>query len=189
MSVIGATTSTESRAFDEDPAFARRFTRLIVDELSVEQTLDVMATVRPSLIAHYRHQIGVCDDVLAETVRIAEENSRAGQHRPDNAITLLDRAMADRVLEQKKLIVQAENASDTALAQTLRSIPQVPLTSSRVLDVAKRLMTGNAQRKDLDVVALSATLTSLLQEQDDVLAKLTDRLAREELALFRRRRP
>ncbi|MFF3697345.1 AAA family ATPase [Streptomyces sp. NPDC002221] len=189
MSVIGATTSTESRAFDEDPAFARRFTRLIVDELNVEQTQEVTATVRPSLIAHYRHQIGVSDDVLAETVRIAEENSRAGQHRPDNAITLLDRAMADRVLEQKRLIARAENAGDTALAQTLRSISQVPLTSRRVLDVARRLMTGNSQRKDLDVVALGATLSSRLQGQDDVLAVLIDRLAREELAVFPTKTP
>ncbi|WP_338675900.1 AAA family ATPase [Streptomyces sp. SCSIO 30461] len=189
MSVIGATTSTESRAFDEDPAFARRFTRLIVDELSVEQTLAVMTTIRPRLMAHYRHQIGVSDDVLTSVVQIAEANSRAGQHRPDNAITLLDRAMADRVLEQKKLIVQAELAGDTVLAQALRSIPQVPLTSTRVLDVAKRLMTGNAQRKDLDVAALSATLTSRLQGQDDVLAKLTDRLAREELDLFPTKTP
>ncbi|MFJ7416445.1 AAA family ATPase [Streptomyces sp. NPDC098077] len=189
MSVIGATTSTESRAFDEDPAFARRFTRLIVDELSMKQTLDVMTTVRPGLLAHYRYQIGVSDDVLASVVQIAEANSRAGQHRPDNAITLLDRAMADRVLEQKKLIVQAEVAGDTALAQHLRSIPQVPLTNTRVLDVAKRLMTGNAQRQDLDVAALGATLTSRLQGQDDVLAQLTDRLAREELALFPTKTP
>ncbi|MFJ1954468.1 AAA family ATPase [Streptomyces microflavus] len=189
MSVIGATTSTESRAFDEDPAFARRFTRLIVDELSMKQTLDVMATVRPGLLAHYRYQIGVSDDVLASVVQIAEANSRAGQHRPDNAITLLDRAMADRVLEQKKLIVQAENAGDTTLAQTLRSIPQVPLTNTRVLDVAKRLMTGNAQRQDLDVAALSATLTSCLLGQDEVLAKLTDRLAREKLDLFPTKTP
>ncbi|MDX3020094.1 AAA family ATPase [Streptomyces acidiscabies] len=189
MSVIGATTSTESRAFDEDPALARRFTRLIVDELSVEQTLAVMTTVRPGLIAHYRHQVGVSDDVLASVVQIAETNSRAGQHRPDNAITLLDRAMADRVLEQKRLIVQAENAGDTALAQTLRSIPQVPLTNTRVLDVAKRLMTGNAQRKNLDTAALNATLTGRLQGQDDVLAKLTDRLAREELGLFPTKTP
>ncbi|MFC9756710.1 AAA family ATPase [Streptomyces sp. NPDC056921] len=189
MCVIGATTSTESRAFDEDPAFARRFTRLIVDELSMEQTLAVMTTVRPGLIAHYRHQIGVSDDILDETVKIAEDNSRAGQHRPDNAITLLDRAMADRVLEQKRLIVQAEKAGDTVLAQTLRSIPQVPLTSTRVLDVAKRLMTGNAQRKDLDVAALRATLTSRLQGQDDVLEQLTDRLARDELDLFPTKTP
>lgn len=189
MSVIGATTSTESRAFDEDPAFARRFTRLIVDELTVEQTEEVLKTVRPGLMAHYRHQIAVSDDVLVETVRIAEENSRAGQHRPDSAITLLDHAMADRVLEQKKLIMQAENAGDTALAQTLRSIPQVPLTSTRVLDVAKRLMTGNAQRPEFDVRELQATLTARLQGQDDVLGQLMDRLAREELALFPSKTP
>ncbi|WP_314191941.1 AAA family ATPase [uncultured Arthrobacter sp.] len=184
MRVIGATTSTESRAFDDDPAFARRFTPLIVDELTVEQTLTVLGSVRPGLVAHYRHQIAVSDDVLAETVRIAEENSRAGQHRPDSAITLLDRAMADRVLEQKKLIVQAEAAGDTALLNTLRSIPQVPLTAKRVLDVAKRLMTGNAQRPEFDVATLRATLLGRLRGQDDVLENLVDRLAREELDLF-----
>ncbi|MEU7318368.1 AAA family ATPase [Streptomyces sp. NPDC007083] len=189
MRVIGATTSTESRAFDDDPAFARRFTQLVVDELTVEQTEDVLRTVRPGLVAHYRHQIQVADDVLAETVTIAEKNSRAGQHRPDNAITLLDRSMADRVLEQKKLIIQAENAGDTALAQTLRAMPQVPLTATRVLDVAKRLMTGNAQRPDFDVAKLRTTLTQQLQGQDDVLDELTDRLAREELDLFPSRTP
>ncbi|MEU6263711.1 AAA family ATPase [Saccharopolyspora shandongensis] len=184
MSVIGATTSTESRGFDEDPAFSRRFSRLIVDELTVEQAEEILKTVRPGLTAHYRHQITVSDDVLTETVKIAEANSRAGQHRPDNAITLLDRAMADRVLEQKKLITQADNDGDIALAQTLRSIPQVRLTATRVLDVAKRLMTGNAQRPDFDVATLRATLTGQLQGQDDVLDQLTDRLAREELELF-----
>lgn len=189
MHVIGATTSNESRAFDDDPAFARRFTQLIVDELTVEQTLAVLGTVRPGLVAHYNHKIMVADDVLAETVRIAEENSRAGQHRPDSAITLLDRAMADRVLEQKKLIVQAEAAGDTALVATLRSIPQVPLTAKRVLDVAKRLMTGNAQRPDFDVATLRATLMNRLQGQDDVLEKLVDRLAREELDLFPTKTP
>ncbi|QXV57405.1 AAA family ATPase [Amycolatopsis sp. TNS106] len=184
MSVIGATTSTEVRAVDEDPAFARRFTPLIVDELTVEQTRTVLASVRPGLVAHYHHQIAVTDDVLADTVTIAEANSRAGQHRPDNAITLLDRAMADRVLEQKKLVVQAQNDGDTALAQILQNAGQVQLTKARVLDVAKRLMTGNAQRPDFDLETLRTTLRSRLQGQDDVLDQLTDHLAREDLELF-----
>ncbi|MFC4048364.1 AAA family ATPase [Actinomadura syzygii] len=184
MSVIGATTTTESRAFDDDPAFSRRFSRLIVDELTLEQTAAVLSTVRPGLLAHYRQQITVSDAVLAETVTIAEENSRAGQHRPDNAITLLDRAMADRVLEQKRLIVQAEKAGDTAMVQALQAVPQVPLTAKRILDVAKRLMTGNAQRKDFDVTVLHAALTDRLQGQDGILDRLTDRLAREQLQLF-----
>jgi ATP-dependent Clp protease ATP-binding subunit ClpA len=189
MSVIGATTSNESRAFDEDPAFARRFTQLIVDELTVEQTLAVLGTVRPGLMAHYRHQIGVSDDVLAETVKIAEANSKASAHRPDSAITLLDRSMADRVLEQKKLIAQAEAAGDRALVATLRSIPQVPLTATRVLDVAKSLMTGNAQRPDFDAATLRTTLLDRLQGQDEVLEKVADRIAREELGLFPTKTP
>ncbi|NKY96556.1 AAA family ATPase [Nocardiopsis alborubida] len=189
MSVIGATTSNESRAFDEDPAFARRFTQLIVDELTVEQTLAVLSTVRPGLMAHYRHQIGVSDDVLAETVKIAEATSKASAHRPDNAITLLDRSMADRVLEQKKLIAQAEAAGDRALAATLRSISQVPLTATRVLDVAKSLMTGNAQRPDFDAATLRTTLLNRLQGQDEVLERVADRIAREELGLFPTKTP
>lgn len=189
MSVIGATTSTESRAFDDDPAFSRRFTQLIVDELTSEQTLSVLGTARAGLVAHYRHQIAVSDEVLAQTVKIADENSRAGQHRPDSAITLLDRAMADRVLEQKRLIAKAEADGDTAMVQVLQSVPQVPLTENRVLDVAKRLMTGNAQRPDFDVDVLRQTLGERLQGQDDVLDKLVDRLAREELELFPTKTP
>ena len=189
MPVIGATTSTESRAFDEDPAFSRRFTRLIVDELTTEQTETVLTAARAGLMAHYRHQITVSDDVIAETVKIAEENSRAGQHRPDSAITLLDRAMADRVLEQKRLIKAAEVAGDTAMLTALQSVPQIPLTGTRVLDVAKRLMTGNAQRRDFDAEALETTLLDRLKGQDDVLVKLTDHLARQELGLFPTKTP
>lgn len=189
MPVIGATTSTESRAFDEDPAFSRRFTRLIVDELTTEQTETVLTAARAGLMAHYRHQITVSDGVIAETVKIAEENSRADQHRPDSAITLLDRAMADRVLEQKRLIKAAEVAGDTTMLTALQSVPQIPLTGTRVLDVAKRLMTGNAQRRDFDAEVLQATLLNRLKGQDDVLVKLTDHLARQELGLFPTKTP
>ena len=189
MSVIGATTSNESRAFDDDPAFARRFTPLIVDELTSDQTLAVLHNIRPGLVAHYRHQIAVSDDVLVDAVKIADSNSKASAHRPDSAITLLDRAMADRVLEQKKLIAQAEADGDTALVATLRAIPQVPLTAMRVLDVAKRLMTGNAQRPDVDATSLRSTMQDRLQGQDDVLEKIADRIAREELGLFPTKTP
>lgn len=189
MSLIGATTGTESDAFDDDPAFARRFTRLLVDELEADQTRVILNTVRPGLVAHYRHQISVDDAVLEATVEIAEEFSRAGQHRPDNAITLLDRAMADRVLEQKRLIRAAEDAGDTNLVNILRSIPTVPLTLHRLQDVAKRLMTGNAVARELDVALLSADLRTRLQGQDEVIDQLVDRLARAQLELFPSKTP
>lgn len=184
ISVIGATTSTESHSLDDDPAFARRFTQLIVDELTMAQTETILASLRPGLLKHYRYQITVDDTVLSDAVTIAEENSRADQHRPDKAITLMDRAMADRILEQKRLILQAENDGDTALVQALKAQPTVPLTQNRISDVAKRLMTGNAQSKDLDVTALATALHTNLQNQDDVFDRLVDMLARQQLGLF-----
>lgn len=189
MRVIGATTLQESRALDSDPAFARRFSRLIVDELTSEQTLEVLQKVRTGLIAHYKHQITISDAVLASVVRIADENNRASQHRPDNAITLLDRAMASRVLEQKRLITQATISGDQGTLQALQALSSVPLTENRVLTVAKKLLTGNAVKHALDVEELRTTLYDSLEGQDDVTAELVDRLAREQLNLFPRSTP
>lgn len=184
MRVIGATTSTEARAFDDDPAFSRRFTHLIVDELTVSQTREVLSLTRPSLLAHYKHQIAVSDDVLDDVVAVAEGNSRADQHRPDSAITLLDKAMADRVIEQNKLIAKATADGDTTLVQMLQGMGPVSLTRNRVLDVARRLMTGNATRPQFQPADLHQTLLAELQGQDDVVATLIDRVTRQELALF-----
>lgn len=189
MRVIGATTSQESRDLDSDPAFSRRFSRLVVDELTRSQTLTVLENLRPDLVAHYRHEISVSDEVLAEVVKVADENSRAGAHRPDSAITLLDRAMADRVLEQRRLIADAEAQGNQMLVQALKASGLVPLTGPRVLAVAKRLLTGNAKRHDFEVSELALALEAGVRGQSEVHDQLVDRLAREELSLFPRTTP
>lgn len=189
MQVIGATTTQEARLLDDDPAFKRRFSRLVVDEITPEQTVAVLEKIRPGLLAHYGQQITVADDVLASVIRVADENSHAGSHRPDNAITLLDRAMADRVLEQKRLITAAIAAGDAATAQALQAMLRFPLTETRVLDVARRILTGNAVKNVVDVALLSSALTERLQGQDSVLGTLVERIAREELNIFPRTAP
>lgn len=189
MQVIGATTTQEARSLDDDPAFKRRFSRLVVDEITPEQTHDVLKKIRPGLLAHYRQQITVDDGVLASVVRVADENSHAGSHRPDNAITLLDRAMADRVLEQHRLVTAAIASGDTIAVQALQAIPNFPLTETRVVDVARRMLTGNSVKNVVDVTLLSAVLTQRLQGQDSVLTTLVDRIAREELDVFPRTAP
>lgn len=196
MQIIGATTTQEARSLDGDPAFRRRFSRLVVDELSADQTLEVLDTIRPGLISHYSHQTGVgsqqimvSDEVLASVVTIADQNSHAGSHRPDNAITLLDRAMADRVLEQKRLITTALESGDTATAQALESIAQVALTHKRVHGVAQRMLTGNTEDHAFAVEELSSSLKQQLVGQDDVLDQLIDRISREQLSVFPREAP
>lgn len=188
MHVIGATTLQESRSFDNDPAFNRRFSRLIVDELTREQTLEILLAARPGLTTHYKHQITVSDDVLAAVTVVADEYAKAGHHRPDNAITLLDRAMADTVLHYNKQLADAAAAGDTATLTMLQNISTIPATERRVRQVAMRLMTGHAQKENLDVAQLRQELTRI-KGQDSIAETLVESLHRDDLGAFPRTKP
>ena len=188
MHVIGATTLQESRTFDNDPAFNRRFSRLIVDELNREQTLEILTMARPGLIAHYQHKIKVDDDVLAAVTVVADEYAKAGHHRPDSAITLLDRAMADTVLDFNKKLADATAAGDTTTVAMLQAVPTIPTTERRVRQVAMRLMTGHAQKENLDVAQLRQELARI-KGQDTITDKLVEALHRDDLGVFPRTTP
>jgi ATP-dependent Clp protease ATP-binding subunit ClpA len=188
LHVIGATTLQESRSFDSDPAFNRRFSRLIVDELNREQTLEILHAARFGLTTHYKHQITVSDDVLATVTVVADEYSKAGHHRPDNAITLLDRAMADTVLDYNSRVVKATADNDTVALAMLQATSTVPTTERRVRQVAMRLMTGHAQKDRLNVANLIQEL-SRIRGQDDITSKLVETLHRDDLGVFPRTTP
>ena len=188
MHVIGATTLQESRSFDNDPAFNRRFSRLIVDELNREQTLEILTLARRGLHDHYKGRVTVTDEVLEAVTVIADEYAKAGHHRPDNALTLLDRAMADTVVDFSQKLAQAVQDQDTATEAMLRAVPGLRTTETRVRQVAMRLMTGHAQKESLDLQALVQEF-SRIQGQDDVTEKLTGIIHRDDLGVFPRKKP
>lgn len=188
MRLIGATTMNEARAFDDDPAFQRRFTRLVVDELTREQATDVLFSALPSFVTHYRNKVGVSDDVLRKLVVIADENSRASAHRPDNALTLLDRAMADTIVGHNGAIARMEAAGDTVAAQALRSIAVLPLSEAKVRSVAVRLMTGLATKEAFDEQRVLEQLERI-KGQEEIVDEVIDALRRDDLAAFPRTRP
>lgn len=188
MHVIGATTLQESRSFDDDPAFSRRFSRLIVDELNREQTLEILTLARPALSLHYKSQVTVTDDVLAAVTVVADEYAKAGHHRPDNAITLLDRAMADTVLNYNKQLADATAAGDSNMVAILQGMTTTPLTERRVREVAIRLMTGHARKDGLNLQKLTAEL-SRIKGQDTITAQLAEALRRDDLGVFPRTKP
>lgn len=186
--VIGATTLTESRELDKDPAFARRFSRLIVEELTRAQTVEILRLALPSYLVHYKNRVGIKDEVLDQVAKIADENSRADMHRPDNALTLLDKAMADAVVKHSSAIAQANAAGDKALALTLSNVPTLVLREEGIKNVAKRLMTGLSAKTAFDEERVVAALSSL-KGQSGVLPDLVESLRREDLAIFPKRKP
>lgn len=180
MKVIGATTSQEAQNLINDPAFNRRFTRLIVDELSKEQTIKILRRMSDSMMKHYNNMLALDDKVIKEIVDVADNYKTIGSHRPDNAISLLDRSMADATL--KIMISDKENVHGNGKRQTIL------LMKEQIKQTAMKLMTGNNERVVTDMAVLKTNL-EVIKGQNEVIAYLIDMFERDNLNLFPRTKP
>jgi ATP-dependent Clp protease ATP-binding subunit ClpA len=93
---IGATTTKEYQRIEKDPALNRRFQPIQVKEPSIEQTINILYGLRPSLESFHNVEI------LPGALRLAADlASRYIYDRflPDKAIDLVDRAAAKEVIQ------------------------------------------------------------------------------------------
>ena len=90
--VIGATTDDEyDRWVRADPALERRFQRIVVRELSSEETLDILRARQERLQRH--HNVLISDESLRAAVDLTDIH-QTDRRRPDRAIDVLDEACA-----------------------------------------------------------------------------------------------
>lgn len=182
MRVIGATTTQESRSLMDDPAFSRRFTRLVVNELTEDQTVEVLESQLPRLCAHYDGKVVVPDALLPNIVATADETMVT--HRPDNALTLLDRVCSEVRMQR----AEKEASQDPVMQQYVRAIPSDSATEPIVRSVAERLAKGVADDFSFDRDRISAALSEV-QGQSVQVAEIVDALARRSRHLFPETRP
>lgn len=181
--VIGATTLQEAQELHHDPAFSRRFTRVIVDELTREQTVEILKNTWPTLCSHYRNKITVNDEVFETVARVADLYATSGQHRPDNAMTLMDRACADVIVERKEQLATL----DPMIAQALAAQPLL-VTESKATRCARKLATGQTVQVKIDFAQLDEALSEIYG-QDDAISEIRTKLRLRELGLFPQTRP
>ncbi len=90
--MIGATTSDEYRRYiEKDPALARRFRAVYIDEPSAEQTAEILLGLRPSYEKH--HGVTLADSALEAAVRLSVRYME-DRRLPDKAIDLIDEGCA-----------------------------------------------------------------------------------------------
>ena len=119
LSCVGATTDVEyRRAFERDAALARRFTRVVVDEPSVEASVEILRGVAKSYELH--HTVAIAPSAIRSAVHLAVRYLADGQ-LPDKAIAVLDQAAA-RVRRRGGTEVGLE-----AVAQVVAERASVPL--------------------------------------------------------------
>lgn len=184
LRVIGATTTQESRNLDNDPAFRRRFTKVIVDELTAEQTAVIMEAIWPSMNKHYGNCIMLEPGMLSAIVHIADELGKSSNHRPDNAITLLDRSCADAVIQKHTALAKTKNQN---VAQTMANQP-IPLRIEHIRTVALKQASGHAMPDSLNNDALTDALERI-KGQDRSLVKIQRELRKRDLRLFETKKP
>lgn len=173
IKTIGATTIQEIGVIDADPAFNRRFTRLLVDELTKEQTREVVNSYTSVLEKHYGVNIQVPDGLCEVIIRIADEflAGSAGSHRPDNALTLLDRCVGECVV--KKMI---------------SSNREIVLSEKLVENTAFFMVSGNSEMHGFDENEFRKQL-SVIKGQDEIIRDISHILKIHDLHIHSNNKP
>ena len=88
IKVIGATTTSEYKEFIEsDKALSRRFQTVVVEEPSLDETINILKKLRP--IYENYHKVKISDDVISEIVSLSDRYIY-DRKMPDKAIDVMD---------------------------------------------------------------------------------------------------
>ena len=128
---IGATTTKEYERIEKDPALNRRFQPIKVEEPSVDQTINILYGLRPSLEAFHNVEI------LPGAIRLAADLADRYIYErflPDKAIDLIDRASAKEVIRMTNV---TEGSIVTSLVNaSLNNIGSLRIEAFRRGDIA-----------------------------------------------------
>src|SRR3954454_8150099 len=108
LRMVGATTLDEYRSIERDGALARRFSPVMVDEPSVDDTVTILQGLKATYEEH--HGCEISDDAIEAAARLSDRYI-TDQQLPDKAIDLIDQAGA-------RLRLRNSNAPGTELDET-----------------------------------------------------------------------
>lgn len=101
IQVIGATTLEEYRKYiEKDSALERRFQPILVEEPSVEETIEILNNIK--IYYEDYHKVKISEDVIKETVKLSERYI-ADRYLPDKAIDVIDEASSRANLKNTNL--------------------------------------------------------------------------------------
>ena len=161
IQVIGATTLKEYRKYiEKDTALERRFQPIMVEEPSIEDTIEIIKGVKHYYENH--HKVIISDEMVKDTVYLAEKYIH-DRFFPDKAIDLLDEACS-RVYLDNKVLGQVEN-----IEEKLKEIAaEIEATEA---DIAESNSDISDYEKTANLKATECSLKSKLEELNKKMKK------------------
>ena len=174
VQVIGATTLTEYRKYIEsDSALERRFQPIIVEEPSIEDTVEILRGIK----GYYEnfHGITIPDIVIERTVLLSERYI-TDRFLPDKAIDLLDEASSHLALHSPaieraaKAAAELERLRRNAEAEESREVPDEEINEKyrRVAEAKTALIAAEqeleaAEKARKEIVLTTSHLASVVE--------------------------
>ena len=151
LRTIAATTWSEyKKYFEKDPALARRFQVVKVEEPTEEVACTMLRGIAASLEKH--HNLRILDEAVTATVKLSHRYI-AGRQLPDKAVSVLDTACARLSLGQ--------NSTPPRLEDTLRQIDALEV-QKRILERETKIGADHAER----IAGIEAQIAAAKQERD-----------------------
>ena len=167
---LGATTLDEYRQYiEKDPALARRFQPVYVDEPTVDDTISILRGLKEKYEGH--HGVRISDAALVSAVRLSNRYI-TDRFLPDKAIDLIDEAAA-RVRIEVASKPEKLDEVDRHLMQL--KIEQQALKKEKDEDSKKRLKELESVIKETE--AESAKLTADWRAEQEKMRGLSDAMA------------
>lgn len=162
MSCIGATTIAEYRRYiEKDPALERRFERIMVEEPTPDEALEILRRVKPSLEKH--HELTISDSAIEAAVELTVRHV-FDRRLPDKALDALDQSCARRRLARYHED-SAENAGDEVVGRI-----DVETTVSQWTGIPLARLSGQAAR---DLLSLQEELANKVLGQDEAVRSVS----------------
>ncbi|MGD0733530.1 MAG: type VI secretion system ATPase TssH [Terracidiphilus sp.] len=151
LRTIAATTWSEyKKYFEKDPALARRFQVVKVEEPTEEVACTMLRGIKASLEKH--HNLRILDEAVTATVRLSHRYI-AGRQLPDKAVSVLDTACARLSLGQ--------NSTPPRLEDILRRIDALEV-QKRVLERETKIGADHAEK----LAEIEAHIATAKEERD-----------------------
>ena len=156
LRTIAATTWSEyKKYFEKDPALARRFQVVKVDEPDEGTAVDMLRGVAAHLADH--HRVTVLDEAVREAVRLSHRFI-TGRQLPDKAVSVLDTACARVAIGQNATPPEVEDLARRADLLTLE-----------VEQLRRETAAGAGHGERIE--ALTAELDSLVDRRSEMEAR------------------
>jgi type VI secretion system protein VasG len=169
LRTIAATTWAEyKKYFEKDPALARRFQVVKIEEPSEKQAIEMMRAVAEHLEGH--HKVRILDEAIEASVKMSKRYI-PGRQLPDKSVSLLDTACAK--------VAMSHSATPAPIEDCERRIEQI-VVEKRILnrehatgaDHDERLAALEHEQKETDV--LLNTLKARYEQEKDYATKMRE---------------